>query len=59
MISLAAKDEDHLKKLSQKLIILGVNYTEFKEPDIGNQVTAIASLSGDGKEFSNLPLLRL
>jgi hypothetical protein len=39
-----------------KLDMKGLEWTGFIEPDIGDQMTAIACLS-DGKVFSNLKLL--
>lgn len=59
LISLSAKDEDHLQKLSQKLDKLGVEHIKFYEPDIGNQLTSIAFMSNTAlrKKFANLPLL--
>jgi len=40
----------------QKLTYIGIKWVGFREPDIGNQLTAIACVS-EGKEFSKLRLL--
>jgi len=40
-----------MKRLDQK----GIAYTIFREPDIGDEVTALAAVS-DGRAFSNLSL---
>jgi hypothetical protein len=37
------KNEAALRKLSERLSILDIKYSEFYEPDIGNQLTAIAT----------------
>lgn len=59
LVSLSAKDEEHLNKLSNKLLKLGIEHQRFYEPDIGNQLTSIAFMSDSTirKKFSNLPLL--
>jgi hypothetical protein len=59
LVSLAAKNEDHLLQLYQKLDSLGIEHQKFYEPDIGNQLTSIAFMSDVNlrKKFSNLPLL--
>ena len=46
-----------LDKWKERLDILGIEYTEFKEPDLDNQVTAIAVLNND-KVFKNLKLMK-
>lgn len=58
LIILAARDEQGLYKLIEKLDIHGLKYSKFFEPDIGNALTAIAIVpSPCAKRFcSNLPL---
>jgi len=46
LINLTVANLDDLAKASQKLSGLGVKVTEFREPDLDNQLTAIAFLSG-------------
>lgn len=42
LIFLSVKDEDELRLLSQKLRDKEILFTEFYEPDLDNQLTAIA-----------------
>ena len=46
-----------ISKWKEKLDILEVDYTEFREPDLNNQVTALAILNND-KMFKNLRLIK-
>ena len=46
-----------IPKWKEKLDIFGINYTEFKEPDLNNQTTALAVLNND-KMFKNLKLIK-
>jgi len=43
LIYLGIKNLRHLEKLMNQLSYNNIKYTEFREPDIGNQVTAIAT----------------
>jgi ACT domain-containing protein len=43
VIVLEAKNEDHLHRIAQGLIEQGIDFAQFIEPDIGHQVTAIAT----------------
>ena len=58
VVILAAKDEQSLYKLTEKLDLNGLKYSKFFEPDIGNALTAVAIVpSSCAKRFcSNLPL---
>lgn len=56
LIYLTTKDESTLNRWADKLDFRGIKWVGFREPDIGNQLTAIAVLS-DGKMFRNLELL--
>jgi hypothetical protein len=42
-----------IPKWKKKLDILEIDYTEFKEPDLNNQITALAVLNND-RMFRNL-----
>lgn len=55
---LAAKDEASLFTLISKLEAKGIQHTVFREPDIDNQVTAVAIAPGETsrKLTSNYPL---
>lgn len=59
LINLSTSDESQLKILSTKLRLLGVEFSEFREPDLGNQLTALAFLSNEKtrKVTGNLPLM--
>lgn len=46
-----------ISKWKEKLDILEVDYTEFREPDLNNQITALAVLNND-KMFKNLRLIK-
>lgn len=46
-----------IPKWKKKLDILEIDYTEFKEPDLNNQVTALAVLNND-RIFRNLQLIK-
>jgi hypothetical protein len=58
VIVLAAKDDRELWLFSEKLRKEGLTFSEFREPDIGNELTAIAVVPNDRvkKLCSNLPL---
>ena len=56
LIYLEARDEEDLEFWGMKLSRKGLEWTGFREPDLGNQLTAIACLS-DGKPFKKLKLL--
>lgn len=53
LIILSVKNERALIKASLKLSHCGYNFKEFREPDIGNELTAIACepVSGDKRLF--------
>lgn len=46
-----------ISKWKQKLDILEIDYTEFKEPDLNNEITSLAVLNND-KLFKNLQLIK-
>ena len=46
-----------IPKWKKKLDILEIDYTEFKEPDLNNQITALAVLNND-RIFRNLQLIK-
>ncbi len=56
---LTVADEQALIKLISKAILLGIKHTVFREPDIGNQITAVAFEPTDAakKLTSSCPLL--
>ena len=58
IITLAAQDLQGLEKLRDKLKDWGVKIAEFYEPDIDNQLTAIALLGDEQtrRKLSYLPL---
>jgi hypothetical protein len=56
LVYLGVENENHLHLLRQKLDFEGIKYSEFIEPDIGNQITAIAT-NEESKYFKKLNLL--
>jgi hypothetical protein len=56
LIYLGVKGLTQLENLKMKLEMNDIQFVEFREPDIGNQTTAIASERGS-KIFSKLNLL--
>jgi len=56
MIYLKIKNEAQLKKWKEKLQNVGLNFSEFIEPDLGNQLTAISCID-KGDIFQKLSLL--
>ena len=58
LVFLSVPDEQSLLKLLKKAQMRGLTYSVFKEPDIGNQVTAITLEPSERarKLCSNLPL---
>lgn len=56
LVYLNVEDEEHLKMWCEKLDWKGIEWTSFREPDIGNEMTAIACLC-DSRPFSNLRLM--
>lgn len=56
LIYLNVKDEEELKYWMWKLNKKGIKYSEFKEPDINNETTAVA-VANDNNIFKKLKLL--
>lgn len=56
LIYLGVKDEAELTKWGDKLDIAGKNWAGFQEPDIGNELTAIA-VEDDSNLFKGMRLL--
>jgi hypothetical protein len=56
LIYLGVKGLKQLENIKRKLDFTGVTYVEFREPDIGNEITAIAS-EEQSKIFERLKLL--
>ena len=46
-----------VQKWKEKLDLMEIDYTEFKEPDLDNEVTALAVLNND-KMFKKLKLVK-
>ena len=57
LIYLQVDDEESLKLWADKLKYRDIPYEIFREPDIENEVTALACYC-DGRLFSNLKLLK-
>lgn len=58
LIYLTVADENELKQLLQRLQTMMAGITVFREPDLENEITAIACVPDKYKMFSKLPLLR-
>ena len=56
LVYLGVNDEDRLDDWKQKLATRDIEHIEFREPDIGDELTAIATVD-PGKVFSKLKLL--
>lgn len=56
MIYLGVKDEDELKYWADKLEFKDIDFAGFIEPDLNNELTAIAAVH-TGEVFNNLKLL--
>lgn len=59
LVSLSVKDEDELNLFIEKFKEANLKFTVFREPDIGNQITAIAVQPSERtlKLVSRLPLM--
>ncbi len=57
LVYLKARNKVHLTNIVAKLSRSEVQHVKFHEPDIGDEITAIASL-GTNHVFEKLPLLR-
>jgi hypothetical protein len=57
LVYLGAADESHLNSVRESLS--EHNMSEFKEPDMNNELTAIAVLGGENLNVSSFPGLRL
>ena len=56
LVYLRVPNEEHLRKLSDRLDGYGMDYSVFREPDMDNELTALASTEGR-RFFSKLKLL--
>ena len=57
LVYLGMKNEEELIAWGERLSIKGLEWAGFREPDIGNELTAIACVT-DGKVFANLRLVK-
>ena len=59
LVFLTVANEEELIKLTTKAILLGIKHTVFREPDLDNQITAVAFEATDAarKLTSSCPLL--
>lgn len=55
IVVLEAKDEDEIINISKKLRKENIDYSMFFEPDLGNEITSIATYS-NGRIFSKMNL---
>jgi peptidyl-tRNA hydrolase len=59
LVYLSVENEEDLEYMVQKLVKKGENVTAFREPDIGDRMTALACLAKKPSLFSNFNLVRL
>ena len=59
LVSLSVKDEKELQKLAHRARDMGLEVSMFHEPDIGNQLTAIAIQPSEATQWliKRIPLL--
>jgi len=57
LVYLGVNNEEDLEKWIFKLDMESIEYSIFKEPDIGNQITSLATVVDSEKVFSKLRLL--
>lgn len=57
LIYLGVKDEKHLMRWMYILDKKNIRYSIFKEPDIGNEITSLATDYNETEIFKNLNLL--
>ena len=59
LVFLTVANEDELIRLITKAILLGIKHTVFREPDLDDQITAVAFEASDAsrKLTSSCPLL--
>jgi hypothetical protein len=58
LIYLGVKNQSILKRWMNKLNDLTIPYSIFKEPDIGNEITALAVITDKCKVFKSLQTLK-
>ena len=56
LVYLGIKNENQMIRYCIRLSLSDIDYSEFREPDLNNQITAVAALS-DGEEFKQLNLI--
>ena len=56
LVYLGVNDEEELAYQRDRLALRSITHVEFREPDIGDELTAIAAVC-DGKALANLKLL--
>ena len=59
LVYLQVKNEDELKWWQYKLTKKKMMYSSFQEPDLKDEITAIAALTDNEKFFNKLQLLEL
>ena len=56
LVVLSAPNKEELAKLAYDLTCRGIRVAMFREPDLGDELTAIACEPAAGRLLSNLPL---
>lgn len=57
LVYLGVENEDELVRWTMKLDGRNIGYTTFREPDLGDQLTSLATIVENERVFSKLKLL--
>ena len=56
LVYLGVQDKERLRRWGRRLEIKGIPFAVFKEPDLGNTMTALAAVTDNPKIFQSLRL---
>jgi len=57
LVYLGVRNQEILKRWAWKLEERGIPFVVFREPDIGNEITALAAVTDDYRIFKSLQLI--
>jgi hypothetical protein len=58
LIYLGVKNQNTLRRWRDKLNDLNIPFSVFREPDIGNEITALATITNKSRVFKSLQTLK-